>query len=59
MLCSFDSFREHICLLNTHDSVVLMVKELFKQIECSKRPIETYQYAQSLKLPNYDPTRRQ
>ena len=35
---------------------MLIIKGLFKQIECSNRPIETDQYVQSLKLPNYDPT---
>lgn len=56
---SVDSFCAHKCLLNSHDQVVLIIKELFKQIECSNHPIETYQYFQSWELPNYDPISRQ
>ena len=59
VLYSVDSFREHICVLNTHDPVVLIIKEFFKQSECSNCPTETYQYVLSLELPNYDSTRRQ
>ena len=59
VLYSVDLFREHILSVNTLDPVVLMIKELFRVIELSNTPIETYQYIQSLELPNYDHTLKQ
>lgn len=59
VLYSVDSFLEYLCLLTTHNPVALIIIELLKQAEFSNRPTETYQYSQSLELPNHDPSRRQ
>ena len=58
VLFSAESFREHICQLNTIDPIVLTIKNLFRQIECSNHSntsIETYLYVQSLELLDYQP----
>ena len=58
VLFSVESFREHIRQLNTIDPIVLTIKNLFRQIECSNHSntsIETYLYVQSLELPDYQP----
>ena len=55
VLFSLKSFREHIHQLNTIDPIVLTIKNLFNQIECSNTSIETYLYVQSLELPHYQP----
>ena len=55
VLFSVESFREHIRHLDTIDPIVLIIKNLFREIESSDIPIETYLYVQSLELSHYQP----
>ncbi|XP_066930953.1 uncharacterized protein [Clytia hemisphaerica] len=58
-LYTIDTFREFVKTLDTNDSSILAIKDLFSTIESSESPIETYEFIKSIELPGYDYTQRE
>ena len=58
-LFTIDSFRDFVDTLDTNDSSILAIKNLFSALKRSDSPIETYEFIKSIVLPGYDYTQRQ
>eukprot|EP00111_Clytia_hemisphaerica_P012085 TCONS_00035512-protein len=58
-LYTIDTFREFVKTLDTNDSSILAIKDLFSTIESSESPIETYEFIKSIELPGYDYAQRE